>query len=189
MTAFKIHDIDSAPDDAKSLLEASQKSFAMIPNLHGVMAESPQVLEGYQQLTRLVSASSFSPTERNLIWLTINVRHNCHYCVPAHTAIAKSEGVDDAVIEALRNGDSLADAKLEALRVFTLQVVDRRGELDAADFEAFYAAGFAQRQALEVVLVVAHKVMSNYINHFADTPVDAPFQKFDWTPSAKAAAE
>jgi hypothetical protein len=31
-----------------------------------------------------------------------------------------------------------------------------------------------------VVLVVSQKVMSNYINHIAETPVDKPFQKFLW---------
>ena len=27
---------------------------------------------------------------------------------------------------------------------------------------------------------VSQKVMSNYVNQLADTPVDAPFQKFLW---------
>ncbi len=29
-----------------------------------------------------------------------------------------------------------------------------------------------------------HKVMSNYTNHFANTPVDAPFVKFHWQKAA-----
>lgn len=33
---------------------------------------------------------------------------------------------------------------------------------------------------LEVILVLSQKVMSNYINHIAETPVDEPFQKFAW---------
>jgi hypothetical protein len=31
--------------------------------------------------------------------------------------------------------------------------------------------------------------MSNYVNHFADTPVDEPFTKFHWDVPSKAAAE
>ena len=188
MAEFKIHDIDSAPEGAKPLLKSSKEGIGMIPNLHGVMAQSPQVLEGYQRLHGMFADTSFTATERNVVWLTINVRHRCHYCVPAHTAIAKGDGVDDAVIQALRDGRSLDDPKLEALRVFTLQVVDKRGEVSDGEIRTFLDAGFTQRQVLEVVLGVAQKVMSNYINHIADTPVDEPFQNFDWTPKAGAAA-
>lgn len=189
MTEFKIHDLDSAPDKSRPLLEASKTSVGFIPNLHAVMAESPQVLEGYQTLHGLVGKTSFNAEERNVVWLTINVRHDCHYCMPAHTAIAKSQDVSDDIINALRENRSLEDPRLEALRVFTLAVTDKRGEVDEADFADFFDAGFTQRQALEVVLVLAQKVMSNYINHFADTPVDEAFQKFSWSPSDKAAAE
>lgn len=189
MIDFTVHTLETAPEAARPLLEKSKSSFGMIPNLHGVMAESPQTLEAYQELTRLFSESSLSTVERNVVWLTINVRHECHYCVPAHTAIAKSQGVPDAVIDALRNGQPLQDEKLEALRVFTLAIVDKRGAVDAADCDAFLAAGFAQRQALDVVLGVSHKVMSNYINHFMKTPIDSAFQAFAWTPPAAKAAE
>lgn len=41
-----------------------------------------------------------------------------------------------------------------------------------------------RRQILEVVLGVSQKVMSNYTNHLADTPVDAPFRKFAWQKTA-----
>ncbi len=188
MSEFKIHDTGSAPEDAKPLLETSKANLGMIPNLHGVMAESPQVLEAYQRLHGLFADTRFTATERNVVWLTINVRHRCHYCVPAHTAIAKGDGVDEAVIEALRDGRALDDPKLEALRVFTLQVVDARGAVSDGEVEAFLDAGFSKRQVLEVVLGVAQKVMSNYINHIADTPVDEAFAKFDWTPKAGASA-
>ena len=40
--------------------------------------------------------------------------------------------------------------------------------------------GFTKRQILEVILGVAQKVMSNYTNHLAITPVDVPFRAFDW---------
>ena len=188
MAEFKIHDVTSAPEDARPLLEKSQAAYGMIPNLHGVMAESPQHLEAYQRVGDLFSASSLSAEERNVVWLAINVRHNCHYCVPAHTGIAKSQSVSDEIIEALRNNTPLPDAKLEALRTFTLAVVDKRGDVSSADLDAFFAAGYTNRHVLDVILGVSHKVMSNYLNHIADTPVDAPFQKFAWEPRTSDAA-
>ena len=114
-----------------------------------------------------------------VIWQTINVEHECHYCVPAHSAIAGMMKVDPAITEALRNETPLPE-KLEALRQFTLTVVRQRGQVADADTEAFLNAGYSKQQILEVVLGVAQKVMSNYVNHLAETPVDEAFKPFVW---------
>jgi alkylhydroperoxidase family enzyme len=180
MTAFKLHDETSAPEAAQPLLEGSKKSFGMIPNLHAVMAEAPGLLEAYQTLHRLFSESSFNADEITVVWQTINVENECHYCVPAHTGIAKSMKVSDDIIDALRDETDLPDDKLEALRTFTLKVMRQHGNLSEDDVNAFLDAGYQQRHILEIIMGLAQKVMSNYTNHIAETPVDKPFEKFAW---------
>lgn len=180
MTDFKLHDETSAPEAARPLLEGSKKSFGMIPNLHAVMAEAPGLLEANQTLHRLFSESSFNADEITVVWQTINVENECHYCVPAHTGIAKSMKVSDEVIDALREETALPDDKLEALRTFTLKVMRQHGNLSEEDVKTFLDAGYQQRHVLEVILGLAQKVMSNYTNHLAETPVDKPFEKFSW---------
>ncbi len=180
MTEFTLHDKQSAPADSQELLDVSINAFGMVPNLHAVMAEAPGLLEGYQRLHQLFLDSSFDDEEVTVVWQTINVEHACHYCVPAHTGIAKSMKVDDAITEALRNETPLPTDKLEALRNFTLSVVRDRGIVNDDAVQAFLDAGFTKRQILEVVLAAAQKVMSNYTNHLANTPIDKPFQKFEW---------
>ena len=184
MTEFTMHTIESAPEKSKPLLEASQKAMGMIPGLHSVMAESPSVLEAYQTLHRLAQETSFDKDELNVVWLAINVENNCHYCVPAHTAIARMMDVSETVIDALRDEQSLPGEKLEALRTFTLAVMNKQGNVSKQDLDAFYNAGYEHRQVLEVILVLSQKVMSNYINHIAETPVDEPFKKFEWKKTA-----
>ncbi len=88
--------------------------------------------------------------------------------------------VDDAISEALRNETPLPSPRLEALRTFTIAVVRSRGLVDKHALADFLEAGFTQRQVLEVILGTAQKVMSNYTNHLADTPIDKPFQTFAW---------
>ncbi|WP_299592735.1 carboxymuconolactone decarboxylase family protein [uncultured Microbulbifer sp.] len=183
MTDFTLHDKKSAPEKSAELLENSIQAFGMIPNLHAVMAEAPGLLEGYQRLHQLFLDSSFDADEKTVVWQAINVEHGCHYCVPAHTAIAKQMEVSDEISEALRNETPLPSEKLEALRDFTLKVVRSRGDISDADVQKFIDAGYTQRNVLEVVLGVAQKVMSNYTNHLAETPVDKPFQAFDWKKS------
>jgi alkylhydroperoxidase family enzyme len=181
MTKLKVHNIETAPEGSKALLEQSQKAYGMIPGLHGVLAGSPGILEAYQTIHELFVNSSFNEEELTVVWQTINVEHACHYCVPAHTGIAKMMKVDDAITEALRNETPLENAKLEALRTMTLTIVRNRGHVSQEDLEAFYTAGYGEQQVLEIILGLSQKTISNYVNHIANTPVDAPSQKFAWS--------
>jgi len=185
MTNFPIHTVDSAPEASKPFLEKSLAAFGRVPGLHGTMAEAPAMLEGYQILHKLFAEStSFDADELTVVWQAINVEHECHYCVPAHTGIAKMMKVDDAISEALRNETPLPNARLEALRNFTLQMVRSRGNATDDEVQAFLDAGFTKQQILEVILGIAQKVMSNYTNHLAKTPVDEVMQQFNWQKTA-----
>lgn len=181
MSEFKLHDTSSAPAEAKSTLQQSQKNMGMIPNLHAVLAESPQTFKAYSTLHELFTNSSLNNDELTVVWQTINVENECGYCVPAHTAIAKQMGVSDEISQALRNETPLPDAKLEALRTFTRQVMDKRGNVDKADLDAFFEAGYGNQQVMEVILGLAQKTISNYVNHIAETPLDEPFKPMAWT--------
>lgn len=99
----------------------------------------------------------------------------------AHTGIAKMMKVDDAITEALRNETKLEDSKLEALRTITLKIVRNRGNVTQEDLDAFYEAGYGERQVLEIILGLSQKTISNYVNHIANTPVDEGFKKYDWS--------
>ncbi|MFT4612740.1 MAG: hypothetical protein ACI9OT_002130 [Gammaproteobacteria bacterium] len=57
MSTLKIHSIETAPNESKSQLEASVKSFGMLPNLHAVLAESPGLLKAYKMLYELFQKS------------------------------------------------------------------------------------------------------------------------------------
>ena len=180
MSNFKIHTLETVPAESKALAEASLKANGMLPNLHAVMAEAPGLFEGYQVLHKLFTESSFDAEQMTVVWQTINVEHECNYCVPAHTAIAGMMGVDSAITEALRNQTAMPTDKLQVLHETTLAMVRSRGNLSQDEITKFFDAGYTQRQLLEIVLGMAQKVMSNYTNHLAETPVDAPFQSFAW---------
>ncbi len=181
MTTLKIHNIESAPERSKTFLEKSLKTNGIIPGLHGVLAGAPEVLEAYQTLHKLFTQTSFDKEELTVVWQTINVEHECQYCVPAHTGIANMMKVDASITEALRNRTDLPTEKLQVLHDFTLKVVRNRGQVTQEDLNTFYGAGYEERQVLEIILGLSQKVISNYTNHIANTPVDAPFQKFAWS--------
>ncbi|MBB1270706.1 carboxymuconolactone decarboxylase family protein [Shewanella sp. SR44-3] len=180
MRQFTIHSLETAPAASEPLLAKSLAAYGMVPNLHAVMAEAPGLLEGYQVLHELFANSSFNADELTVVWQSINVEHECHYCVPAHTGIAHSMKVDNALIEALRNKQPMPNAKLQALQDTTLEMVRERGQISSDTLNAFYGAGYEQRQLLEIILGLSQKVMSNYVNHIAKTPIDDAFKKFAW---------
>lgn len=184
MTEFTTHTIETAPEASKPLLETSLKNNGRIPGLHAVMADAPGLLAAYNFAHQQFMASTLTDEEKTVVWQAINVEQNCHYCVPAHTGIARAMKVDQAITDALRDETPLPTAKLEALRDFALLVVRNRGFVDAADTEAFLTAGYTQTNILEVILGAAQKLMSNYTNHFAQTPIDAAFQKYAWQRSS-----
>jgi alkylhydroperoxidase family enzyme len=189
MAEFTVHSPATAPAASKPVLESTQKAFGgMIPNLYGVMAASPALVEAYQELSRIFAKTSLTATERHIVWLTINYENECTYCMAAHSLVAKGGGVAEGDVHALRTGAKLSDPKHEALRRFTSHMVRRRGWAEPDAIGAFLAAGYTQENILDVILGIGQKTLSNYTNHIANTPVDKPFMSEAWSVELKAAA-
>lgn len=180
---FTTHTVETAPEGSQPLLEKSVKAWRRIPNLHAIMAESPQTLQAYHDLHDLFTQTSLTAEERTVVWLTVSVANECHYCVPAHTAIAHVDKLEQPLIDALRSGESLADAKLDSLRQFTLALVKKNGQVSDEEQAAFLAAGYTPKHALEVIVGIAQKTISNFVNHLTPTPLDDFAKKYAWTPS------
>lgn len=179
--SFPLHDETTAPEAARDGLAATKRSFGMIPNLERVMATAPCLLAAYSKAWELFDATSLTPIERQVIYQSANFENECDYCVPWHTYLARRAEMAAEDIEALRSNRALSDPKLEALRQFARNLIHQRGKVVEADLEAFFDAGYAPQQALEVVLGLAIKTMSNYTNSLAATPLDAAVRKFAWT--------
>jgi len=181
MKEFPVHTIDSARGDARKVLESVERKWGYVPNVLGAMAEAPALAQAYVRTQALMLETSFSPTERHVVWFALNDFHGCHYCMAAHTPAAKRDGVDDAVVETARSGGAYADPRLEALRRFTLSMAERRGHLSREEVSDFIAAGFTRQQVLEIVLAIANKVLSNYTNHIVEPPLDERYADYRWT--------
>ena len=188
MIYFPMLTLETASDAGKARLQASLDAYNFIPNLHGVMAHSPALLEAYQALNDIfMRSSSFNATERDVVWLAVNYWNNCHYCMAAHSALAAMSGMNEADLEALRTGQPLANAKLQTLRSFTEHMLEQRGWPDPQQIAAMEDAGYTATTILDVILAIGMKILSNYTNHLADTPVDNAFTNYAWTKPAETA--
>ena len=180
---YTFHTVETAPPSAKPILEGTKRKLGFVPNLYAGMANSPVTLEAYIALSGFFDKTSLSPTERQVVYLATSVENGCEFCVAAHSVIAKKMvGVPPAFVDALRDYGLPQDSKLAALAAFSIAVVRERGWVAASPaLVDFLEAGYTREQALEVVLGVTQKILSNYANHLLGTPVNPELQSEAWT--------
>ncbi|MFC5822477.1 carboxymuconolactone decarboxylase family protein [Nonomuraea insulae] len=181
MSGFRTYDESDAPEAARPMLEAAKKRMGFVTTLNGVMAESPELLAGYNALAEQFGKSSLSLAAKQVVLITASVANGCEYCVAAHSTLALKARVPAEVVEDLRAGKPVQDAGLEAVRRLTQLIVAQRGWVDDAEIEAFLAAGHTRRQVFDIILGVGMKTLSNYTNHIAHTPLDPAWQEQEWT--------
>lgn len=169
---------DAAAPAARRAMEATARHLGYLPAAVARLAHSPQLLEGFQRMTALFEATSLDPLARETVVLTVATRNGCHLCVAMHTARLEALGAGPGLIAALRGQQRLDDVRLDAVRLFTLRVLDRAGDVQGADLDAFLAHGHTPQQALEVVLGIGAYTLSTLANRLTGAPVDKQLQPF-----------
>ena len=145
----------------------------MVPNLFKGLANSPQALEAYLALEQFISEGSLTPVEQQALRMVISVHNECTYCVAAHTLGMHGAGLSDAEILDVRRGVS-GNAKLQALIVFTQEILSTKGFVSDDDLAAVRAAGYTDANIADIHVVIAQKTLSNLFNHVHGTVLDFP---------------
>ena len=142
MSEFTIHTLDTAPQASRLILQNTEKQLGFIPNLYAVFAESTTTLEAYQTLAKLFDKTAFTVIERQLVLLSISRYCDCTYCLAAQGTKAKMQKIPTEIIDAVYYKQPLSDAKLDALRIFTLAVLEAEGWVKQDTLQNFYHAGY-----------------------------------------------
>ena len=188
MPNFKVHTAASAPEGASNALTMIEQKYGFIPNLAGVIANSPATLNAFMGLMGAYETPAFtlSPLERQIVLLTVSSVNKCEYCAAAHGMIAHKLGLDRTDIENIQQGRPVSNAQLEALRAFAAALVEKRGWTGQDIARRFAEAGYTQAQMLEVLVGVALKTLTNYANHIAQPAINEMFAAYrpDWLRAA-----
>ena len=182
MAEFTVYDEETAPEQARPMLAGAQRRLGFVSTLAGVMAESPELLAGYNALFEKFQAASLPGPAKHVVLITASVANECAYCVAAHSTMALRADLDRETVAKLRDSKPLDDPALDAVRAFTRAVVEGRGWVDDERVDAFLAAGFTRRHLLDVILGVGVKTLSNYTNHIAHMPLDPAWAQQQWMP-------
>jgi AhpD family alkylhydroperoxidase len=175
---FTEHTVESAPAAARRSMAATTSHLGYLPSAIGLMATSPDLLDGFLKLSAMFEGTTLDPVAREVVVMTIATRNGCHLCVAMHTARLTALDAEAGLIAALRGAEALDDPRLEAIRVFTLRVLDTAGDVGEAALRAFLAQGYTEQNALEVVLGIGAYTMSTLANRLTGAPVDEPLRQF-----------
>lgn len=179
--SYRVHTPDTAPDDAGETLAAVKEKFGFLPNIVGVMGNSPALAKAYATIGQLFESTSLSPAEQQVVLLAASLENGCEYCMSAHSMVAEKAGLSDDAVQALREGRDIDDPKLAALQKLTRAVVVERGHPDADRVKDFLDAGYDESQVLEVLVGVGMKTLSNYTHSLTDVELDEVFEGHRWS--------
>ncbi|MDH5178107.1 MAG: carboxymuconolactone decarboxylase family protein [Gammaproteobacteria bacterium] len=177
---YRIYDKQTAPEAAKPVLTEVQAHYGFIPNALAAMAESPEMVQAYLALDGLVNQNALSEVERHVVFLTITREYNCGYCVAAHTAFAGMAKVNDEYIRQIRENKPLGDTKLEALQHFTTRLVQTGCNVSSHELQKFLDSGFNRRQVLDIITMMANKLIAVFANRIMGTDLDEALQPAKW---------
>jgi AhpD family alkylhydroperoxidase len=191
---FTEYTVESAPADARGSMTATRNHLGYLPAAMSRMAASPQLLDGFLRLSAIFESTALDPVAREVVVMTVATRNGCHICVAMHTARLAALGASPDLIAVLRDGPlepradagldahSLADERLEAVRVFTRAVLDTAGDVGEQAMQDFLAHGYTSQNALEVVLGIGTYTMSTLANRLTGAPVDEQLAAYAWHP-------
>ncbi len=105
----------------------------------------------------------------------------CREATPRDATCREATPSDATCHEATPRGPlPLADPRLEAVRVFTLRVLDTAGDVGEQALRDFLGHGYTPQNALEIVLGIGAYTLSTLANRLTQAPLDPPLIPFEW---------
>jgi len=178
---FTIHTDQTAPDGSRELLAGIRERIGFVPNLAATIAESPAALACFAALQGCLRSTDIPAREREVVGLVTSFENESRYSMAAHSTFAAGAGMPPDALAALRAGQAVDDARLEAVRAFAAALLRERGH----GSERF---GLTAAEQLEVVAQVAYTTFANLVANLADTRLDDAFAAQAWQARATLGA-
>jgi uncharacterized peroxidase-related enzyme len=167
--------VESATGPTAEIYARIKQAIGKVPNTYAAIgALSPAALQAVLQADAVLARSSLSRQEQETIKLVVSELSGCDYCLAAHIQIAKTTGLQAAVVKQIRAGEPSGDAKRDALVHLVGKLTKTSGTIDAGEFAAIKAAGYTDQQLVDISLAIAVITFTNTFNRINDTELDFP---------------
>ena len=173
MATITVPTRDQVDTKAQGIFDQLKSKLGMVPNLYATIGYSSNALENFLNFSGKVGEGSFNNKEKEAINLAVSEVNQCQYCLSAHTAISKMNGLTEEDTLALRSGQH-SDARLNAVAALAKDIAVNRGHASAEPLENFYAQGYENADLIELVSVVTAITFTNYTHGVTQVSVDFP---------------
>jgi alkylhydroperoxidase family enzyme len=183
---FTKYTTENAPEESKILLQNVQEKFKFLPNQDRILAVAPNIYKAYNDcFDQFLGKSSLGLIAGQVVLMTVSFYNNSPYCMAAHSWGMVMTGVNQDIIDSLRNGSPIKDSKLEELRLFTLLLITNKGNISETQIQFFLESGYTNQNIIEIIGGIATKTIANYTNIIAKTEIDPIMQKYEWSKPTK----
>jgi AhpD family alkylhydroperoxidase len=173
MTTFTIPTKETAAPASAALFANLENGLGFLPNLYAYIGHSPNALANYLAFQQGQTKGAFKAREREAINLVVSQVNGCRYCQSAHTALGKLNGFSDEEILGLRAGQS-GEARLQAIVTLAADITRTQGHPSPASLVAFFAQGYDQAALVDLVSLIADKILSNFLHNITRIAIDFP---------------
>ena len=165
---------DQVNETNAAIFDDLNSKLNMVPNLYATTANSDVALKAILEYGNTLGGGALSAKDAEVVALTVSQLNGCNYCLAAHTAISKMNGISEEDTVAIRKSTFDGDAKLSALATLTKDLAENRGNASEANVQAFFDAGYSKGALVEVIGLISVNTFTNFLNNFAGTDVDFP---------------
>ncbi|WP_186250031.1 carboxymuconolactone decarboxylase family protein [Burkholderia gladioli] len=167
--------VADATGSTAELFTKIRKAVGKVPNAYATIGtHHPEALAAMLGIDAILAGGTLSKAEIETIKLAVSENAGCDYCIAAHTLAGKFAGLPPEAMRQIRAGEPTGDVKRDALVTYVRSVVSTRGTVPAEQLDHFIAAGFTERQVIEVSLAIASITFTNLVNRANDTTLDFP---------------
>lgn len=171
-TQLSVPTREEVSSENQAIFDKLKSAIGFVPNVYAYQAKNETALADYLNLQN--RKSTLRAKEKEIVNLVTSQVNGCLYCQSAHTAIGKMNGFTDSEILEIRSGEASFNNKYDALARFTQAIVEQKGKASEDVKEQFFAAGYTEENMIDVVLLVADKIVSNYLYALAGFEIDFP---------------
>lgn len=164
-----------SPREVKAL-DHAKRTWGRELNITDVMAQNPNVLDGFLSFWAALDKSGLSHEDREVICMDMAAQNGCHYCIPAHLSASNARGVDMEMVTTIARGELLtSDDRAAKLQRLTRLLVETGGKLSDAELEQARGDGFGNMQLIAIIAEIAHCHFTNSFNRLVNTTADAHY--------------
>lgn len=187
---FELPDINSLPDDIKTMILAVQEKAGFVPNVFLKLARRPDEFRAffaYHDALMEREGSGLTPADREMIVVATSGANSCLYCVVAHGALlrifAKQPNLADQIATNYRKAD--ITPRQRAMLDFAMIVALDSVEIDDEDFEALKVHGFSDEDAWDIGGIAAFFALSNRMANLSNMMPNDEFYMMGRLPRKK----